>query len=99
MKEENVKIEEREQSIGWLNMLADWIRQGQFDDDAALNIIDRAKTNISGLLDELSDAEEQVRQLREALDHASTLLHVGFIEHAIDTVDEALASTEPKEKA
>jgi hypothetical protein len=41
----------------------------------------------------------QVGQLREALDHASTLLHVGFIEHAIDTVDEALASTEPKEKA
>jgi hypothetical protein len=49
--------------------------------------------------EELSQLEEQVRQLREALDHTSTLLHVGFIEHAIDTVDEALASTEPKEKA
>jgi hypothetical protein len=93
-----VKIAEREQSLGWLNMLARWIRSGQFDDDAALNVIDRAKNGVGDLLDELSDAEKQIQKLQYALRYLYRHADERLTEEELKIAEDALDSTEPKEK-
>jgi Ca2+-binding EF-hand superfamily protein len=92
------KIAERWQ---WLyDMGNEWTKNGTVPRERVSEVLRECGSpkNIKPLIEELSDAEEQVRQLREALNYLYRHADERLTDDELEIAENALASTELKEE-